>query len=566
MNSAHDQAVVLQAASVCLQYPDDTVLARLPLVRRAVDELPGGAARERLTAFLDSAAATAPSRMAQHYVEVFDMRRRCCLYLTWWTDGETRRRGSALAALKARYRTAGVELDTPELPDFLPAVLEFAATADLAAGLQLLQEHRAGHRVAAPGPARCRHPLRGARRGGLRTVAGTVARRRRRGESLGPQRTAAGTGRARAGTVLAGTGGRNPMNALDVLLWGVLPYVMVAVLVGGTIWRYRYDKFGWTTRSSELYESRLLRIGSPLFHFGLLVVIVGHVIGLIIPKSWTDAVGLSQEAYHVQALLLGAVAGFSTLIGVGILVYRRRTTGPVFMATTRNDKLMYAVLVAAIVVGLATTLLGAAGGEEHNYRLTVSPWFRSLFVLQPDVAAMSQSGLAFQLHTLIGMGLFAIWPFTRLVHAFTAPVHYLFRPYIVYRTRQGGAGCAAGPPRLGTQQVSAVQKSSLDALARELLAAACASSAGRAARTVYGGHEHVLRQTVIALAAGQVLAEHDNPGEATVHVLHGRVRLVCGADSWEGRKGDLLVVPDASHSLEAAENSAVLLTVAKTGR
>ena len=114
--------------------------------------------------------------------------------------------------------------------------------------------------------------------------------------------------------------------------------------------------------------------------------------------------------------------------------------------------------------------------------------------------------------------------------------------------------------------MSAVQKSSLDALARELLAAARASSAGRAARTVYGGHEHVLRQTVIALAAGRVLAEHDNPGEATVHVVHGRVRLVCGADSWEGRKGDLLLVPDASHSLEATENSAVLLTVAKTGR
>jgi nitrate reductase delta subunit len=144
MSSAHEQAVVLQAASVCLQYPDDTVLPRLPLVRRAVNGLPGGAARERLTAFLDAAAATAPSRMAQHYVEVFDMRRRCCLYLTWWTDGETRRRGSALAALKARYRAAGVELNTPELPDFLPAVLEFAATADLAAGLQLLQEHRPG--------------------------------------------------------------------------------------------------------------------------------------------------------------------------------------------------------------------------------------------------------------------------------------------------------------------------------------------------------------------------------------------------------------------------------------
>jgi nitrate reductase molybdenum cofactor assembly chaperone NarJ/NarW len=144
MSSAHAQAVVLQAASVCLQYPDDTVLPTLPLVRRAVNELPGGAARERLTAFLDAAAAAPPTRMTQHYVEVFDTRRRCCLYLTWWSDGETRRRGAALAALKARYRIAGVELDTTELPDFLPVVLEFAATADLAAGLQLLQEHRAG--------------------------------------------------------------------------------------------------------------------------------------------------------------------------------------------------------------------------------------------------------------------------------------------------------------------------------------------------------------------------------------------------------------------------------------
>jgi nitrate reductase delta subunit len=144
MNSAHAQAVVLQAASACLQYPDETVLSTLPLVRRAVNQLPAGTPAERLTAFLDAAAATPPTRMTQHYVEIFDTRRRCCLYLTWWTDGETRRRGSALAALKARYRAAGVELDTSELPDFLPAVLEFAAIADLAAGLQLLQEHRAG--------------------------------------------------------------------------------------------------------------------------------------------------------------------------------------------------------------------------------------------------------------------------------------------------------------------------------------------------------------------------------------------------------------------------------------
>jgi len=155
--------------------------------------------------------------------------------------------------------------------------------------------------------------------------------------------------------------------------------------------------------------------------------------------------------YHVQALLLGGVAGFATLIGIAILIYRRRPTGPVFRATTANDKLMYVVLVAAIVVGLATTLLGASGGEENNYRLTVAPWFRSLFVLRPDITAMSDAGFAFQLHTLIGMALFAIWPFTRLVHAFTVPVGYLFRPYVVYRSRT--EGLATRPARRGWEKV-----------------------------------------------------------------------------------------------------------------
>jgi len=132
---------------------------------------------------------------------------------------------------------------------------------------------------------------------------------------------------------------------MNVLLWGVLPYVMIAVLIGGLIWRYRYDQFGWTTRSSQLYESRLLRIGSPLFHFGILVVIIGHIGGLVIPKSWTEAVGVTEGMYHFNALLWGTLAGVCALIGILILIYRRRTTGPVFMATTKNDKAMYVVLV-----------------------------------------------------------------------------------------------------------------------------------------------------------------------------------------------------------------------------
>jgi quercetin dioxygenase-like cupin family protein len=108
-----------------------------------------------------------------------------------------------------------------------------------------------------------------------------------------------------------------------------------------------------------------------------------------------------------------------------------------------------------------------------------------------------------------------------------------------------------------------MEKFSLDALVREQSAAAARASSGRAAETVFGGHEHVLRQTLIAMTSGTTLSEHENPGEATVHVLRGRVRLSADSESWEGRIGDLIVVPPKRHALEAIEDSAILLTVAK---
>nr|WP_236865802.1 respiratory nitrate reductase subunit gamma [Brevibacterium daeguense] len=239
----------------------------------------------------------------------------------------------------------------------------------------------------------------------------------------------------------------------DILLWGALPYIVLAIVIGGTIWRYKYDQFGWTTRSSQLYESRILRIASPLFHFGILAVLVGHLVGLVIPRSWTDAAGLSEHAYHIMALGIGLVAGFGTLVGIVMLIYRRRTTGPVFMATTKNDKFMYVMLVAALLTGLGVTIISVFDTTPVDYRQTVSPWFRSIWILQPDVQAMAASGIGFQTHALFGMALFAIWPFTRLVHAFTAPVHYLFRPYIVYRSRDSKDTAGMVPIRRGWEPI-----------------------------------------------------------------------------------------------------------------
>jgi quercetin dioxygenase-like cupin family protein len=111
-----------------------------------------------------------------------------------------------------------------------------------------------------------------------------------------------------------------------------------------------------------------------------------------------------------------------------------------------------------------------------------------------------------------------------------------------------------------------MQKLSLDALAREQLAKAASDPNGRSSTTVYGGHERVLRETLIALLTGYEMGEHENPGEATVFVLRGRIRMTAGTDSWEGRQGDLLIVPPARHSLSALEDAAFVLTVAKTAQ
>ncbi|GGP79290.1 respiratory nitrate reductase subunit gamma [Streptosporangium pseudovulgare] len=237
------------------------------------------------------------------------------------------------------------------------------------------------------------------------------------------------------------------MNALDTALWVVAPYVALTVFALGHVWRYRYDRFGWTTRSSQMYESRLLRAGSPLFHFGLLLVILGHVGGLVVPKGWTEAAGVSETAYHVTAVVLGTLAGVATVGGLAILVYRRRTVGPVFTATTRNDKLMYAVLALTLALGLAATVVANVLGGGYDYRTTISPWFRSIFFFRPEGELMAGAPPLFRLHALSALVLFAIWPFTRLVHALTAPVGYLTRPYIVYRSRDDRRGLAE--PRRG---------------------------------------------------------------------------------------------------------------------
>ncbi|HET9141829.1 respiratory nitrate reductase subunit gamma [Actinophytocola sp.] len=214
-------------------------------------------------------------------------------------------------------------------------------------------------------------------------------------------------------------------------LWTVLPYVCLTVFVVGHVWRYRTDKFGWTARSSQLHEQRLLRLGSPLFHFGLLATALGHAGGLLVPAGLTEALGVSDSVYHAAAFWLGGLAGIVTVTGLAILVYRRLTVRAVTRSGPVGDLVMYPLLAAVVLMGLWITLTGSG----HDYRATVAPWFRSIFMLQPDVAAVDAAPFWFQAHAVTAWLLIACWPFTRLVHVFSLPLTYLTRPYVVYRSR-----------------------------------------------------------------------------------------------------------------------------------
>ncbi len=234
---------------------------------------------------------------------------------------------------------------------------------------------------------------------------------------------------------------------MSTVLWVAFPYICLTSFVVGHVWRYRYDKFGWTTRSSQLYEHRLLEWGSPLFHFGILGVLAGHVIGLLVPESVTTALGIPEWLYHDVAAIAGTAAGLSTVAGLALLLYRRRLTPAVFRVTTRMDKAMYLLLAAVIAVGTFNTIGINLLGPGHDYRLDVAVWFRSVFWLQPDASLMASAPPTFQLHALLSFALLGIWPFTRLVHVFSVPVGYLARPYVVYRSRGDRPG--ARPPRRG---------------------------------------------------------------------------------------------------------------------
>jgi nitrate reductase gamma subunit len=227
------------------------------------------------------------------------------------------------------------------------------------------------------------------------------------------------------------------VSTADIFLWIVIPYVAITIFVLGHIWRYRHDQFGWTSRSTQLLERRLLKWGSPLFHYGALAAIGGHVLGILIPQSATEAIGIDEHAYHLISAIAGTIAGAAVLAGLLILVYRRVTVRRVAVTTSYVDLAVYALLAFVICLGVIDTVFhnAAAGGNGYDYRKTVAIWFRGVFAFEDNAQLMASVPLAYQLHVLSAWAIFALWPFSRLVHAWSIPLQYIGRPYVLYRRR-----------------------------------------------------------------------------------------------------------------------------------
>ncbi len=234
-------------------------------------------------------------------------------------------------------------------------------------------------------------------------------------------------------------------SAGQIFLWVGLPYLALGIFVVGHIWRWNYDQFGWTSRSTQLLERRWLKWGGPVFHYGTFAAIAGHVLGVLIPEAWVTAIGIPESAYRWIGAVPGAIAAVLVIVGVIILAGRRLLVPRVRATTSTVDYVALILLLIIILTGAAPTIFVNLFGGGYDYRSTVAPWFRGLFSFQPDVAAIAHAPVIYQVHATAAWVILAVWPFSRLVHAWSYPLWYLWRPYIVYRRRR-----AAPPPEPGT--------------------------------------------------------------------------------------------------------------------
>ncbi len=220
--------------------------------------------------------------------------------------------------------------------------------------------------------------------------------------------------------------------------FGIYPYIALTVLVVGSIARYERDPYTWKSSSSQLLRRKQLIWGSILFHVGVLAIFGGHLVGLLTPIAIWDALGVSHETKQMIAIVLGGTAGIMMLIGGLMLAHRRLFDARIRASSSFADTMILLLLIAQVTLGLMTIFvsLGHLDGKEM---VRFMSWAQGIFLFDPNAASyIDDVNIIFKLHIFLGLSIFLLFPFTRLVHMLSAPVRYLWRGgYQIVRTRKG---------------------------------------------------------------------------------------------------------------------------------
>ncbi len=213
----------------------------------------------------------------------------------------------------------------------------------------------------------------------------------------------------------------------DVLLFAVFPYVAAALAVVGSIYRYFTDRFSYSSFSSQLLESRQLFWGSIPWHYGVSIILVAHTVAFLIPSVWADLTAEQTRLYLLEAV--GLALGLLSAVGLLILWVRRVRSPKLIVVTSIMDWVLLAAFTVQVVLGVLTALNYRWGSVW--YLQTAVPWLWSLVTLNPQIQGIAPLPILVKMHIVNAFILIALLPYTRLIHLFTVPVTYLWRPYQV---------------------------------------------------------------------------------------------------------------------------------------
>ena len=225
---------------------------------------------------------------------------------------------------------------------------------------------------------------------------------------------------------------------LNNLMFGIFPYVCLSVFVIGSWLRFDREQYGWTSASSQLLSTAGMRLSSNLFHIGVIGIFFGHLVGLLAPYAIWQTIGLSSLGKQNIAMYGGGFLGILCLIGGGMLLWRRVSNARVRAASRPSDLFILVWILITLLFGLATTFTTAHHAAEGSAdtMMALAQWAKSIVLFSPKPELVGNVEMVFRLHLVFGMTLFLLFPFTRLVHVWSAPFGYLTRSYQIVRTKR----------------------------------------------------------------------------------------------------------------------------------